>query len=108
MTNPTPPEPERIARMVDMKVPLWGMLTAAGTAAFFIVSMWFTTNQTAAEVRDLKIDVKSGNSQTVTLAGEQALIRFRMDNVDGELRSIKNSLPGYGTNNPPNPNRRHQ
>ena len=100
--------PERVSRIVDVKIPLWGLLCSLGTAAFFIVSMWFTTNQTAAEVRDLKIDVKAGNSQVTTLAGEQALLRFRMENLEGELRLVKNAMPGAGTNNPMPNGRRQQ
>lgn len=89
------------ARMLDFKIPLWGVLCALCAAAFFIVSMYFTTNQTARDVAELQIMTRAGNTQVTSLAGEQALIRFRMENMEGEIRGIKSArisdaLPAQG------------
>lgn len=87
--NQTPRDSERISRIVDVRIPLWGLLTALTTAAYFLISMYFTTIQTAQNVSELQITVKAGNTQVTTLAGEQALLRFRMENIEGEIRSLK-------------------
>lgn len=87
----TEEQPPNTARMLDFKIPLWGVLCALGAAAFFIVSMYFTTNQTARDVAELQILTKAGNTQVTSLAGEQALLRFRMENMEGEIRGLKNA-----------------
>lgn len=97
-----PGDVPRISRIVDVRIPLWGMLCALGTAAFFLISMYFTTNQTAKDVSELQITVKAGNTQVTTLAGEQALLRFRMENLEGEMRSIRlQPTAGVSTPVPP-------
>lgn len=87
MSQDTPPE--RVSRIVDVRIPLWGLLTALGGGAYFIISMYFTMNQMAKDVTELQITVKAGNTQVTTLAGEQALLRFRMENIEGEIRALK-------------------
>lgn len=90
MTQETQPgDLPRVSRIVDVRIPLWGLLCALGTASFFLISMYFTTNQTARDVAELQITVKAGNTQVTTLAGEQALLRFRMDNLENDLRAVK-------------------
>jgi hypothetical protein len=84
-----PDEQPRIARFVDLRIPLWGLICAFSGAAFFIVGTWFTAGQTAKDVNELQITVKAGNQQVTTLAGEQALLRFRMENIEGEIRAMK-------------------
>jgi hypothetical protein len=85
-------DPVRIARIVDMRIPLWGVITATATGAFLLVSMYFTTEQTAKNVTELQITVKAGNTQVNSLAGEQALLKFRQENVESELRILKDVL----------------
>lgn len=85
-------EPAGGSRYVDMRIPLWGVLTSAVTVGFFLVSMWFTTNQTAKDVSDLQLTVKAGNTQVNTLAGQQTLLEFRQGNVESELRIIKDMM----------------
>jgi hypothetical protein len=85
-------EPQRIARVVDIRIPLWGLITGAITGLFFMANTYFTTNQTAKDVSDLQITVKAGNSQVTSLASDQALLKFRQENVESELRIIKDVL----------------
>lgn len=80
---------ERVSRIVDVRIPLWSLLCALATASYFLVSMYFTTIQTSQNVTELQITVKAGNTQVTTLAGEQALLRFRMENIEGDVRSLK-------------------
>jgi hypothetical protein len=93
MTQETQPgELPRVARFVDLRIPLWGLLCCGAAAAYFIIGTWFTSNQTSKDVSELQITVKAGNQQVTTLAGEQALLRFRMDNLDSEIRALKAQL----------------
>ena len=48
----------------------------------------YNRDKLVRDVGDLQITVKAGNSQSVTLAGEQALLRFRLENVEGTLREM--------------------
>jgi len=90
MMNQTPPTEEpTVSRFVDLRIPLWGLICAFAAAAYFIVGTWFTAGQTAKDVNELQITVKAGNQQVTTLAGEQALLRFRMENIEGEIRALK-------------------
>ncbi|MDQ0082954.1 hypothetical protein J2W35_003313 [Variovorax boronicumulans] len=110
MANEQPNDTSDSSRKyIDMRVPLWGLLTTAGGVAWLLVSMYFTTSQTAKDVTELQVTVKAGNTQVTTLAGEQALLRFRMENIEGDMRALKssqgaqNSAPSYS---PPPPTRR--
>ena len=81
--------PLRVSRVIDFRVPLPYLLSAFAALAFTLISMYFSLNQLVRDVGDLQITVKAGNSQAVTLAGEQALLRFRLENVEGALRDIR-------------------
>ncbi|MDQ0035838.1 hypothetical protein J2W30_003606 [Variovorax boronicumulans] len=84
-----PDELPRMSRIVDVRIPLWGLIGAFAAAAYFIIGTWFTSGQTAKDVNELQITVKAGNQQVTTLAGEQALLRFRLENIEGEIRALK-------------------
>lgn len=79
----------QLSRFVDLRVPLWGLVCASCGAAFFIISIYFSNMKLVDDVAEMKIAVKAGNQQVTTLAGEQALLRFRMENIEGEIRSLK-------------------
>jgi len=89
MSQDTQPNDASVSRFIDLRIPLWGVICVGGTAAFFIIGTWFTAGQTAKDVNELQITVKAGNQQVTTLAGEQALLRFRLENLEGEIRAIK-------------------
>lgn len=90
MTQDTQPgDLPRMSRIVDVRIPLWGLIGAFAAAAYFIIGTWFTSGQTAKDVNELQITVKAGNQQVTTLAGEQALLRFRLENIEGEMRALK-------------------
>ena len=71
-----------------MPSPFMSGTDASAALAFTLISMYFSLNQLVRDVGDLQITVKAGNSQSVTLAGEQALLRFRLENVEGALREM--------------------
>lgn len=80
---------DRVTRIIDMRIPLPYLLSGFGALAFTLISMWFSLNQLLRDVADLQATVKAGNAQTVTLAGEQALLRFRMENLESEMRVMR-------------------
>ena len=80
-----------VTRVIDFRIPLPYLISGFCALAFTLVSMYFSMNQLLRDVGDLQITVKAGNTQSVTLAGEQALLRFRLENLEGEIRQIKKS-----------------
>lgn len=79
------------SRYIDKRLPLWGMLTAAGAVSWILISMYFTTLQTAHDVSKLQAASETWSTQLTTLTGEQALLRFRMTNIEGDVRDLKSS-----------------
>lgn len=73
----------RTIRIIDFQIPLVWLLSCAGGLAFCVISMWFTLQQLVRDVGDVQIAVKSGNTQVVTLAGELAILRWRVDAIEG-------------------------
>ena len=79
----------RISRVIDFRIPLPWLLSGLIVVLWALISMYFALNQLVREVGDLQITVKSGNTQYATLAGEQALLRFRLENVENHQREEK-------------------
>lgn len=84
MTENTEPIPTQ--RVIDFRIPLPWLLGVAGVVGWGLVSMWFMVNQLTRDVSELQITVKAGNGQAVTVAGELALLRFRVENLESERR----------------------
>ncbi len=80
------PNAGRITRVIDFRIPLPWLLGIASGIGWALVSMWFMVNQLVRDVSDLQITVKAGNSQAVTVAGEMALLRFRVENLEAQQR----------------------
>ena len=51
-----------------------------------LVTMYFDVKQLVRDVGDLQITVKAGNSQATTIAGEIALLRYRVENLEADKR----------------------
>ena len=81
--------PPRITRVIDFRVTLPWVLSCIGAFGFVLETTYFNLNQLIRDVGELQIVVKAGNSQSVTLAGEQALLGFRLENVEGALREMR-------------------
>lgn len=98
MPNTSVPYEPPVSRVIDFRIPLPYLISGFCALAFTLVSMYFSLNQLLREVGDLQVTVKAGNTQSVTLAGEQALLRFRMENIEGEIRQIKKTgdVPARG------------
>ncbi|GAD20975.1 hypothetical protein [Acidovorax sp. MR-S7] len=77
---------QRITRVIDFRIPLPWLLGIGMAVGWALVSMWFSVNQLVRDVADLQITVKAGNTQATTVAGEIALLRFRVENLEAANR----------------------
>lgn len=79
-------QPLKVTRVIDFRIPLPWLLSGLIVVGWALVSMWFSLNQLVRDVADLQITVKAGNTQAVTVAGEIALLRFRVENLEADKR----------------------
>ncbi|RUR69081.1 hypothetical protein EJP67_18650 [Variovorax guangxiensis] len=94
MTQETQPgELPRVTRVIDMKLPLtWllgvGFMIIAGGFGLYhqIGSQGEKLNEVKDQIKALQIAVNSGNSQSTTLAGEIAILRFRVETLESDKR----------------------
>ena len=79
----------RISRVIDFRIPLPWLLSGLIVVLWALISMYFALNQLVREMGDLQITVKAGNTSSATLSGEQVLLRFRLENVESEMRVLR-------------------
>lgn len=93
---PAPPAPDlAVARIsVDFRLPLWGMLTAAGAGFILFAGLYFSVQALTEAVRELQITVKSGNTSVSVLSSEVALLKFRVGTLEVDVQRINESLRG--------------
>jgi hypothetical protein len=103
MSQPTPhhreesPLPERITRVIDFRIPLPYLLSAAGFVMWALISMWFALQGLTREVAELQTTIKASISSNSAINSDIALIKFRLDNIEND-RARQN---GTGSNSPP-------
>ena len=85
-TTPDPQDTARIARVIDLRIPLPWLLGVSGIVAWALVSTYFSVNQLVRDVSDMQITLKAGNAQVSTLTGEIALVKFRLENLEAQNR----------------------
>lgn len=88
MQEPNNEPPERITRVIDFRIPLPYLLTGVATIGWALISMWFSVSQLVKTVDDLQITVKSGNGSVVAVAGELALLKFRLTNTEDAVKRV--------------------
>ncbi|MBX3653182.1 MAG: hypothetical protein KF686_03290 [Ramlibacter sp.] len=80
-SNATPPE-NALTRMIDFRIPLWGVLGSCIVVVWALIGMYFQLQKVSENLAELQITVKSGNNQAMTLAGDIALLKFRIENLE--------------------------
>jgi hypothetical protein len=85
----TPEAAVALMRMVDFKIPLVWLLGGFASAVMLLASMYYQLQEVSRGMAALQISVNAGNNQSVTLAGEIALIKFRMEHVEADLARTK-------------------
>ena len=97
MTEAIEPEQEpRVSRIVELKLPLTWMLGVAGVVGWALVSMYFSVGQLVKTVDELQITVKSGNGSVVAVAGELALLKFRLTNAEDAVKRVETKQDSKG------------
>jgi len=91
MTQTSTPEPtDPSARIVfDLKVPLWGVISAFGAGFVLFASLYFSVQALTDAVRELQVTVKTGNTSVMTLQSEQSLIKFRVGTNEADILLLK-------------------
>ena len=87
-------QPLKVTRVIDFRIPLPWLLSGLIVVGWALVSMWFSLNQLVRDVADLQITVKAGNGQAVTIAGEIALLRYRVENLETDKRGPRQPMGG--------------
>lgn len=86
----TPPAELPGARIsIDLKMPLWGMICAAGGGFALFASLYFSVQALTEAVRELQVTVKTGNTSVMTLQSEQSLIKFRVGTNEADILLLK-------------------
>lgn len=81
-----------LSRMVDMRIPLWGLLTVLGTGVMLLVILWFNVQQLMISMADVQLTLKAGNSQATANAIEIATIRLRLENAERTYRDLQQQM----------------
>ena len=93
--NPSVPlEAAALMRMVDFRIPLPWLLTGFMAALTLQVNSYFEQKRTTEQLVQLQIEVKAGNTAVSTLAGEVALLKFRVEGLEADKRGASNTQPG--------------
>lgn len=71
-------------RMVDFHIPLPWLLGGFIVACGSLIGMYYQLQAVSEKLVALQIDVKAGNSSYATLAGEMALLKFRVEGLEAE------------------------
>lgn len=80
-------EPSIGARItLDLKIPLWGMVTAGSAGLFMAIALYFNVQALTEAVKDLQIAVKSGNSSITSVVGQVQLIDLRTSNNETDIK----------------------
>ena len=77
---------------LDFRIPLWGLIGAAGGGFVLFASLYFSVQSLTEAVRELQITVKTGNTSVMTLQSEQSLIKFRVGTNESDILLLKATL----------------
>lgn len=91
-------------RIVQWEIPLWQLAWGLGgvivTVTGAMISFYMKSEKTFDLVQDLNrqivtltTEIKAGNTQGYAMASSLALLQFRMETVESDVRSLKNSPP---------------
>lgn len=80
------------SRMVDMRIPLWGILSGMGALALVLVNMWFSVQQLTTAMADVQLTLKAGNGQATTTLVEIERLKGRLDRAEDTYRDLQQQL----------------
>lgn len=86
-------EPSKRQTLVEWKLPLPWILGVVGIFAAAAVSLIFqvtaqgeTLKDMKDQLKDVKVSITNNNSQSIALAGEIAIMKFRVENLERSRR----------------------
>lgn len=82
-----PGEAAALMRMVDFRIPLPWLLGGFAVALWAAVNMYFQLQRVTESLVLVQIEVKSGNTSVSTLAGEVALLKYRVEGIEADRRA---------------------
>ncbi len=77
----------RGVRLIELKLPLTWLLGVAFAFVCGGFGMYYKLDRLMEDVTDLKISVKAGNTSTMTIQGEMAILKFRIENLEAEKKA---------------------
>lgn len=83
----------KVTRVIDMKLPLTWLLAVAASIIGGGFSLYYKLDRLSEDVTDMKISVKTGNQATATVQGEIAILRYRIENIEADLKPNKGKAP---------------
>jgi len=82
--------------LVEWKLPLSWILGVVGVFAAFAIGLIFqigsqgeTLKDMKDQLKDMKIAINAGNNQAMTLAGEIAILRFRVETLETNQKAAR-------------------
>lgn len=87
---------ERITRVIDMRIPLHWLIGICAVVCWAFITMYFSVNALIKTVGDLQIDVKAGNNSVVAVAGELALLKYRLTNTESNVDRLTDAVKKAG------------
>lgn len=96
MSTPYDETQERVTRVIDFRIPLPWLIGVCSGIGWALISMYFSVNNLVKTVGDLQIDVKAGNNSVVAVAGELALLKYRLSNAETSIQNVADSVKKVG------------
>lgn len=73
-------------RAIEFKLPLAWLLSIAAALVWVLIQQYFTLTALVVSVNDLQTSVKAFNQASITLNAEQSLIKYRLENLEQQMR----------------------
>jgi hypothetical protein len=73
-----------LAKSMDFKIPVWGVLCLFAALAYWLISMDMQQKQILQSMAKIEAAVQTGNNQTLANTGELAIMKFRMEKVEAD------------------------
>jgi hypothetical protein len=81
-----PPHEEGVVKLprvtIDLKVPLWSLVTVAAIGLTGIIGMYYKLDQVGGKVIELEATQRVVNSEIIKFAREQAVLEFRVNKLE--------------------------
>ena len=82
---------------IDFKLPLWGLISAAGASFVLVAILYFSVEALKVAVIDLQVTVKAGNAALVTVASDNNMQNFRLASIEAEQARINDIIRNLKT-----------